>query len=114
MVVLGDMTARFGNLSSVVGQGGELREIRRSSKDPVTNRAGRDLIARLDEQGLVVLNGVKAEMGWSFDNGRGKSVVDIISTLEDEWEDWGPVCVAGIDWMHSDHRLVKSRDESEK
>ena len=108
VVVLGDMNARFGETSSFLTQGDDVIEVRRNSIDTVVNGEGRNMISRLDGLGLVVLNGVKEKMEWTFDNGRGKSVVDIISTGKDSWQEWDSVKVARVDWMHSDHKLVKS------
>ena len=85
VVVVGDMNARFGAMNSVLAQGDELIEIKRNSMDTVINGEGRNMINRLDELGLVVLNGIKKKMTWTFDNGRGKSVVDIISVEESRW-----------------------------
>ena len=108
VVVLGDMNARFGETSSFLTQGDDVIEVRRNSIDTVVNGEGRNMISRLDGLGLVVLNGVKEKMEWTFDNRRGKSVVDIISTGKDSWQEWDSVKVARVDWMHSDHKLVKS------
>ena len=117
-IVLGDWNARIGELSSFVFTGAEEergddvvleeREYTRKSTDKKANQAGKQIVDIMNAQGLVVLNGLDAEMQSSQRGSIGWSVVDCVATSPNVMRaGMDPRAIEGSDVkIFSDHVMV--------
>ncbi|KAM0736990.1 hypothetical protein ACS0PU_000083 [Formica fusca] len=79
LVVEGDFNARTGNEGGPVREeDGKIRETR-NSIDKMVNREGRILVNKIEERGLMILNGsYNNKGGWTYIGEQGASVVDYV------------------------------------
>lgn len=62
---------------------------RRRSRDKVINKEGREMLARIEEEGWAIMNGSKEEESelWTYVGGKGEPVIDYIVANERADED---------------------------
>jgi hypothetical protein len=105
IVVLTDANVRIGETKSQIG--GQVYE--RKSEDKKVGAAGREFVAKSDELGMGILNGLRGKMAkcTSFHrSGVGQSMIDFICVEEEGMDEWGEVERGSSGEGESDHEVV--------
>ena len=107
VVVMGDLNARIGSLPSITGHD---KAWERVSEDTKTTSRGRKVLELLNQNNLVVLNGVKEKGLWTYvkKGGSGCSVIDYICLSEELMQK-----AVGMEYIptESEHHLILAEIE---
>jgi len=107
LIIGGDFNARIAERGSIAWYEEEEEE-KRKSRDKVINKQGRDLLEKVEELGLGILNGNKRgdeEGELTFVGKLGTSVIDYAICNAETWEEIENMKIA--DRTESDHRPIE-------